>query len=149
LFLYLGNKREKFCDFGVHSPENRMVLLKKIYRSLRHICLIIVDVFTSNQYKEFTDSLTVEYENGGFWRADPYINIKRNASYPNQNYLEQYTIITAEDCSTYNIWNHGFEPQEIKKDLLNTGFALVTLYGDVTGANLTDESPIVCAVCRK
>jgi hypothetical protein len=29
------------------------------------------------------------------------------------------------------------------------GFASVTLYGDVTGANLTDESPIVCAACRK
>lgn len=114
-----------------------------------HGGLFVVDVFTSNHYKEFTDTLTVEYANGGFWRADPYIIIKRNASYPNQDYLEQYTIITAEDCATYNIWNHGFEPQESKKTLLNASFASVSLYGDVTGANLTDESPTVCAVCRK
>ncbi len=138
-----------YCDLGVLSPENRMALLKKIYRGLKHGGLFVVDVFTSNQYKEFTDSLTVEYENGGFWRADSYINIRRNVSYPNKNYLEQYTIITADDCATYNIWNHAFEPQEFKKALLNAGFASVILYGDVTGANLTDESPIVCAVCRK
>lgn len=138
-----------YCDFGVLSPENRMALLKNIYRGLKHDGLFVLDVLTSNYYKEFTDSLTVEYENGGFWRENPYINIKRNASYPNQNYLEQYTIITAEECATYNIWNHGFEQEEIKMNLLDAGFASVTLYGDVIGANLTDESPIVCAVCRK
>lgn len=98
---------------------------------------------------EFTDSLTVEYEKGGFWRAEPYINIKRSAVYPYHNYLEQYIIITAENCATYNIWNHGFELQEIERDLLNVGFASVVLYGDVTGSNLTGESPTVCAVCKK
>lgn len=138
-----------YCDFGVLSPENRMALLKKVYHGLKHGGLFVVDALTQNQYKEFTDSLTVEFENGGFWRADPYINIKRNASYPNQNYLEQYTIITAEACATYNIWNHGFELQEFEKNLLDAGFASVILYDDVTGANLTDESSIVCAVCRK
>lgn len=138
-----------YCDFGVLSPENRVALLKKIYRGLKPGGLFVVDVHTSYQYKEFTDSLTVENKNGGFWRADSYINIKRKASYPNQNYLEQYTIITAEDCATYNIWNHGFEPKELEETLLNAGFASVVLYGDVVGANITDESPIVCAVCRK
>lgn len=138
-----------YCDFGVLSPENRIILLNKVYRGLKHGGLFVVDVLTSNYYKEFKDSLTVEYENGEFWRADSYINIKRNACYPNQDYLEQYTIITAEASATYNIWNHGFEQQEFKRTLLDAGFASVILYDDVTGANLTDESPTVCAVCRK
>ena len=138
-----------YCDFGVLSPENRTALLKKIYRGLKPDGLFIVDVLTPIQYRGFTDSLTVEYENGGFWREGSYVNIKRNAAYPNQNYLEQYTIITAEASATYNIWNHGFEPQELKKDLLDAGFASVILYGDAAGADLTDESPTVCAVCRK
>lgn len=137
------------CDFGVLSPENRITLLKKIHRGLKHGGLFIVDVLSSNHYKEFTDSLTVEYEEGGFWREERYINIERKASYPNQDYLEQYTIITDEDCATYNIWNHGFEPKELEETLLNAGFTSVVLFGDVAGANLSEDSPILCAVCRK
>ena len=138
-----------YCDFGVLSPENRIALLKKIYRGLKPGGLFVVDVHTSNIYSDFMDSLTIEYKDGGFWREEPYINIKRKASYPDKNYLEQYTIITAEDCATYNIWNHGFEQLELKETLLNAGFASVVLYGDVAGANLTDECPNVCAVCQK
>lgn len=138
-----------YCDFGVLSPENRMSLLNKIYRGQKPGGIFVVDVHTSNQYKDFTDSLTVEYKDGGFWREKPYINIQRKASYPNKTYLDQYTIITAEDCATYNIWNHSFEPKELEEGLLNVGFASVSLFGDVTGAHLTDESPNVCAVSRK
>lgn len=138
-----------YCDFGVLSPENQRVLLKKAYRGLKEGGLFLVDVFTPQYFKDFTDSLTVEYEDGGFWRACPYLNIMRNASYPNQTYLEQFTIITAQDCSTYNIWNKGFEPEELKEHLLDAGFDSVALYGDAAGAELTEESSVVCAVCRK
>lgn len=138
-----------YCDFGVLSPENRTALLSKVFRSLKPGGIFIVDVHTTKHYKEFTDSLTVEYENGGFWRSEPYINIKRNASYPNHDYLEQYTIITSKDCSTYNIWNHGFEHQEFKEILLNAGFSSLELYDDAAGLTLSDQSSTVCAVCRK
>jgi len=46
LITYLG-----FCkkgDFGVLSPENRMALLKKKYRGLKHGGLFVMDVFTPN-----------------------------------------------------------------------------------------------------
>ena len=138
-----------YCDFGVLSPEKRKVLVEKIYRSLKPGGLFVVDVFTPKQYKDFTDTLTVDYSDGGFWRSEPYINITRSAAYPNQNYLDQYTVITTEDCATYNVWNHGFEPQEITKDLQNSAFTSVRLYGDAAGATLTDESLVLCAVCRK
>jgi len=138
-----------YCDFGVLSPENRATLLKKIFRSLKPGGTFVVDVLTTKYDKEFTDSLTVEVEDSGFWCSEPYINIKRIATYPNHDYLEQYTIITSEDSATYNIWNHGFEPLELKEVLLNAGFASVDLYGDAAGANLTDDSKIICAVCRK
>lgn len=138
-----------YCDFGVQPPENRKALLKKVYRSLKPGGLFIVDAHTARQYEAFADSLSVEYSNSGFWRAEPYLCIRRSAAYPSRNYLEQYTIVTAGGSSTYNIWNHGFEPQEIKDDLLDAGFALVTLYGDAAGAKLTEESLTVCAVCRK
>lgn len=138
-----------YCDFGVQPPENRRALLEKVYRSLNPGGLFIVDAHTAKHYAAFTDSLSVEYSNGGFWRAEPYLCIRRSAAYPDRNYLEQYTIVTAGGGSTYNIWNHGFEPQEIKGDLLDAGFASVTLYGDAAGAKLTEESLTVCAVCRK
>lgn len=138
-----------YCDFGVLSPENQRVLLEKAYRGLKADGLLIVDVFTPQHYKDFTDSLTVEYEDGGFWREGPYLNIMRKAAYPSRTYLERYTIITAGDCATYNIWNRGFEPEELKKNLLDAGFSSVTLHGDVAGMDLTEESPVVCAVCRK
>mgnify|MGYP001077502340 CR=1 FL=1 len=138
-----------YFDFGVLSPENRVVLLKKIYSSLKWGGLFVVDACTPNHYKKFVDSMTLEYQEGGFWRPNPYINIKRTASYPNQNYLEQYTIITAEDVATYNIWNHGFEPEEFKKAMLDAGFSSVNLYEDAKGTELADESPTLCAVCKK
>jgi len=132
----------------MQSEINRL-LAQKIYRALKQGGLFVADVHTINKYKNFTDSLTVEYENGGFWRANSYINIKRAASYQNWIYLEQYIIITAEGIATYNIWNHGLEPKKLKKTLLDAGFVSVSLYGDVAGDELTDKSPVICAVCRK
>lgn len=137
-----------YCDFGVLSPENRKVLLEKVYTAIKPGGLFLVDVFAPPQYADFTDTITASFEEGGFWRAAPYLCLKRDKRYENSNFLEQYTIITEAELQTYHLWNHAFSKEEIEHDLQNAGFG-TKLYADVTGRPFCQSSTTICAICKK
>lgn len=138
-----------YCDLGVLSPDTRKTLLDKIYTALKPGGLFVVDVFTLRQYDKFADNMTVTFDEVGFWRSVPYVCIKRDKHYENHVYLEQYTVLTEHEQQTYNLWNHAFSQHELEKDLCGAGFSCIEFYGDVTGAPLEEDSPTICAVCKK
>jgi len=138
-----------YCDFGVLPPGDRARLLRKVYQALKPGGIFIIDTFTQNQYTSFHDALEAAYEPAGFWRAEPYLCLKRKKVYPEALYLEQYTIISQGDCQTYNLWNHAFSKEELATDLKRAGFGVIDFYGDVTGVAYTDVSETLCAVGRK
>jgi SAM-dependent methyltransferase len=138
-----------YCDFGVLSPNTRKILLNKVYTALKPGGLFVVDVFTPRHYDGFSDNMTVTFDEAGFWRSAPYVCIKRDKRYDNHVFLEQYTVLTEQQQQTYNLWNHAFSPHELEKDLRAAGFTRIEFYGDVTGLPLEQNSPTICAVCKK
>jgi len=138
-----------YCDFGVLPPQERLVLLNKIFNVLKPGGIFIVDVFTLTNYSGFQENTVVAYEDKGFWRPEPYVCIQRNVEYKHMDYLEQYMIITENQCQTYNLWNHAFSPNELISLMKQAGFDHIDLYADVTGIAFRQNSKTMCAVCKK
>ncbi len=138
-----------YCDFGVLSPANRTRLLEKVYRALRPGGLFIVDVCTMKQYAKQEEKNTWSYENGGFWSKNPYACLYSFCYYDGRNILDRYVIVEENSVQCYNIWNHGFLPEEIEAYCRAAGFEMVSLFGDVAGGELTEDSKAICAVARK
>lgn len=138
-----------YCDFGVLPSPDRALLLDKVYKSLKPGGRFIVDVFTSSQYDHFKDEILTSYEDGGFWRCEPYVCIQKNKRYEDALFLEQYTIITDADFQTYNLWNHAFTEEELRRDLQQAGFESVEFFDDVTGKPVSQYNATLCAVAKK
>ena len=138
-----------YCDFGVLPPQERLVLLDKIYNALKPGGVFIVDVFALVNYSSFQENTNITYEDKGFWRAEPYVCIQRDVEYKHKDYLEQYVIITESQCQTYNLWNHAFSSDELTSLMKLAGFDYVDLYADITGVAFEQNSKTICAVCKK
>jgi 2-polyprenyl-3-methyl-5-hydroxy-6-metoxy-1,4-benzoquinol methylase len=64
-----------FCDFGVLSGEDRVRLLKKVYRALKPGGMFIVDVCTMKQYEGWEEKSTWSYSESGFWSDSPHASL--------------------------------------------------------------------------
>lgn len=136
-----------YCDFGVLSPADRVALLKKVRRALKPGGFFLLDAFTPRQYDDFPEGRTISMEESGFWSAEPYACIetrflRRKAA------LEQYVVVTEDDCRCYNLWNTIYTPASIEAELRAAGFSEVALYGNVCGEPLSPKSRTLCAVAR-
>lgn len=136
-----------YCDFGVLSPLERQILLSKIKKALKPKGKLILDGFTQHTLEEFSEGRTVQYHAQGFWAPYPHLCIQSNFYYPKTaNYLEQYVIVSENDCQCYNMWNQIYSAETLKNELLNAGFDNIDLYDDVTGQTFTATSHTICAV---
>ncbi len=142
-----------YCDFGVLNPENRVVLLKKIFAALKPGGMFVLDVFSRRQYATFCETSSIsEYQKGGFWSSEPHILLERRLAYSQDNtYLHQVTVVTGKDkeLKHYHIWEHVFTCKELVANLRDVGFGEVEFYGDISGKPMTRNSKTICAVAYK
>lgn len=139
-----------YCDFGVLSPKDRTVLLEKVWRALKKDGILIIDGFTEISLKNFKEKEIVKYEDHGFWCAKPHVVIQRNSIYHDTaNTLEQYLIITENDCACYNIWNQIYSKETLIAEIRKIGFHKIEVFDDVTGKEFTGQEETICAVATK
>lgn len=139
-----------YCDFGVLSPENRRILLRKIYRALKTGGILILDVFNEPYVKSFEEMQSVSYQPGGFWAPEPYAVIQKNLYYrESRNTLEQYLIITEKNCKCYNIWNQIYTEITLDKEVKEAELEVVSFFDDVQGKEYTGSSNTICGVFCK
>lgn len=139
-----------YCDFGVLSPENRRVLLNKIYQALKPGGRLILDVFHEPYLESFQEMQNIYYEQNGFWLPEEYTVIQRNQYYEeSKNTLEQYLVITESGSKCYNIWNQIYAPDLLEKEVTKTGFRLLQFYDDVQGKEYTGSEDTICGVFEK
>ena len=111
-----------YCDFGVLPPENRKVLLQKIYKALKNNGIFIVDETSDEIGTKLKEMKSVEYLDQGFWSGEPHVCIQRNYQYPEKNnYVEQYVIVTDDACQCYNNWNQLFTAESLERELREAG----------------------------
>ncbi len=139
-----------YCDYGVLPPGDRQALLPKVYRALKKGGLFILDGFTAANYADFTESEDIQYQEEGFWSPVPHICIQRSYPYcDTDTYLEQYVIVTDEDCQCYNLWNQVFSQASMEAELRGAGFGKMEFFGDVAGKRSSLDSKTICAAARK
>lgn len=140
-----------YCDFGVLSDADRKTLLQKAFRALKPGGSLLFDVFTEKKYRdkpEFRDWLGTE---GGFWSAKPHLCLHMFYQYDDiATFLDRYIVATEDSVNCYNIWEHVFTPDELRRDLANAGFSQhIDFYGDVSGAPYTLDSETICIDARR
>lgn len=139
-----------YCDFGVLSDTDRGSLLKRIFRGLRPGGTLIFDVFTPNRYKDVKETKDYSYQESGFWNRNPHLCFESIYRYDECNtFLNQYVVCTADSTQCYNIWEHTFTVEELKRDLAEAGFGIVEFYGNVAGDLLTEGSDTICVAAHK
>ena len=139
-----------YCDFGVLSPEERKILLNKVYKSLKGGGILILDVFTKAFFRDFEKKTEITYEDSGFWSEIPYSCIQRNKIYRDTlTSLEQYIIITENDCECYNIWNHIFDKESISMELRTGGFSEFRFFNNVAGEKESQNNSTLCIYAEK
>lgn len=138
-----------YCDFGVLSPVDRQLLLKKIKKALKKDGVLILDGFTNLNLNNFSERQSIKYHDNGFWSDKPHVCIENSYLYfDTQNYLEQYTIITSDDCQCYNVWNQVFNADSLSSELKTAGFENIEFFDDVCGTELSNNSTTICAVAK-
>lgn len=140
-----------YCDFGVLSYENSLILLKKVYNTLKTGGRFIFDVFTPKNYegKEESNNWCI-YEGSGFWRAGPHMELEAHYIYDDNIRLNQYIIIDSTNKpEVYNIWDHYYTRETITELLEKAGYRNITIYSDVAGKLYDEESKTMCIVVEK
>jgi 2-polyprenyl-3-methyl-5-hydroxy-6-metoxy-1,4-benzoquinol methylase len=139
-----------YCDFGVLSPEDRSVLLKKIHRALKPGGLFIVDAWTPKYYENAPERKEWSYQEAGFWSPKPHACLEAFYRYDDcSTFVDQCVVIEEDSLECYNIWNHAFTSEEIQSDLAAAGFDRTDIYGDIAGTSYSEDSDTLCALARK
>lgn len=138
-----------YCDFGVLNPKDRHELLGKIKRALKPSGVLILDGFTKLQLSVSMEKELIEYYDSGFWNPTPYVCIQRNFHYDDPKvFLEQYLVITEEECNCYNMWNQIFSKDSLMEELQQAGFDKMEFFDDVCGKTFSGDSNTICVVAK-
>jgi SAM-dependent methyltransferase len=138
------------CDFGVLSPEDRRLLLSKVYSALKPGGIFVFDVHSAHFYESLTEYCKWSYSDGGFWSAAPYVNAESLYRYDaERHFVNQNLIIEEARIRCINIWNHGFTADELREDLRLAGFPETEFYSDVHGEAYKESGDVICAVARR
>ncbi len=139
-----------YCDFGVLNPEERKILLKKIYKALKPGGMLIFDVFSEKEYQMKEENTSWSYNNGGYWSENPYVCLYSFSRYDEAAvFLEQYVILEEESVKCYNLWNKAFSAEELHRNLGEAGFHKCEFYDDISGKKFTENSNVICAAAYK
>lgn len=139
-----------YCDFGVLSPDDRTILLKKIYNALKVDGVLILDAWNTPYLYQFKEFHSIAYEENSFWTSKPCAVIQKNKYYPEtNNVLERYLVITEDACECYNIWNQIYSKSSFTEEICKQGFRSVSVYDDICGRSFTDSDVSICGVFSK
>ena len=112
----------------------------------------IFDVFT-RKYAEEQKTETDWYfqRSNGFWEKSAHLVLEHSFDYPESNLLlNQYLVVPPKGkVRSYHLWYHYYTAETIRTEIERHGFIVAGMYGDLTGAVLTDDTRWIGVVCRK
>lgn len=131
-----------YGDFCPLSPEQRSKLLANIRRALKPNGHFVLDVSTREHRRKYGVKNGWYAAESGFWKPGPHLVLEQGFDYPDQSiWLDQYIVIeTDAQISVYRNWFQDYTPETIRTELTQGGFAVHSLWGDLTGAPLNPDS---------
>ena len=141
-----------YGDYAALTPDERQILVPKVYRALKPGGLFILDVFTKKQFVENKSNKTSWslHENGGFWSVEPHICLEATYLYENNTVaVDQHVIITSGGLKEYLIWDTAYTVQSLTDEISPAGFKVNSVYDDINGSPYTGEADTLCFVLEK
>jgi SAM-dependent methyltransferase len=139
-----------YGDFCPLAPEQRAQLLANIQRALKPGGCFILDVSTPALRQKYGLKNGWYAAASGFWKAGPHLVLEQGFSYPNDLYLDQYVVVEGDaKISVYRNWFQDYTPETIRAELEAAGFAVESLWSDLTGTPYTPDSDWIGIVARK
>lgn len=126
-----------YCDFGVLSIEEREILLKNVYYSLKANGIFIFDALNKDTIDNLTFQKNWQFSEGGFWQEKPYMSLSQSSHFPEKKAIMDENIIIDEDnnCKIYRFWNHYFDKNDIENFCKKQGFKAVNSYENILEDN--------------
>jgi SAM-dependent methyltransferase len=140
-----------YGDFCPLNPQQRGKLLQNISRALKPNGKFILDVSTRECRKLHGNRNNWYATNSGFWKPDSHLVLETGFDYPEQSiWLDQYTVLEADGkVSVYRNWFQDYTPETITAELTQGGFAVESLWGDLTGQPYTSNSEWIGVITNK
>lgn len=117
-----------YTDFGVLLPQERDILLKMIYKTLKPGGVFIFDVLKDSLIEQRMTPPNRETSESGFWKNCPYVALSESFLYMEEKViLYQHRIIDSENkTKTYRFWTHFFNQKTLKQILEKHGFVNIS-----------------------
>lgn len=113
-----------YCDMGTHSDNERNILLKNCYNSLKSGGKLIFDVFDESLILDKREEKNWEYSpTGGFWSDQPYLLLSETFHYPEGSaFAYQYNLLKGNEENNFIVWDRYYTEQEITGILSEMNF---------------------------
>jgi len=130
------------CDYCALSPTQRRKMLLKFHTFLKPGGFILLDAYSLKAFEQREE--TAIYEQNlldGFWSPNKYHGFLNTFKYDVEKVvLDKYTIIEATRTRTIYNWLQYFDPQDLGREIANSGFKVESLYSDVAGSPFDSKS---------
>ncbi len=140
-----------YGDFCPLDPDQRARLLQTVRRALKPDGRFVLDVTTRECRKKHGNQNRWYVTEKGFWKPGPHLVLEKGFDYPEQAiWLDQYTVIEADGKTTvYRNWFQDYTPETITSELEQGGFAVESLWGNLTGKPYDQSSEWIGLVTRR
>lgn len=139
------------CDFCALSPTQRKKMLKKFYTILEPGGSVLIDVYSLKAFEQRDE--TALYETNllnGFWSPNKYYGFLNTFKYEREKVvLDKYTIIEETRTRTIYNWLQYFSTETLKKEFVESGFAVKNFYSDVAGLPYNLETNEFAVITEK
>lgn len=139
-----------YYDLGVLPDDKLERLLANVAKALKPGGYFIFDVPT-DRYRLGEPTQSWSVQPGGFWKPIPYLELMQTFFYEEQHLiLDQYLILDEEGIvRVYRIWQRTFNLEMLENYLGRVGLKIQTVWSDLTGTPLTEDSPSFAVVAVK
>jgi SAM-dependent methyltransferase len=139
-----------YGDFCPLSPEQRAKLLANVRKALKPGGCFILDVTTPRLRQKYGLKNGWYAAGQGFWKPRLHLVLEQGFAYPDDLFLDQYVVIEGDGkISVYRNWFQEYTPETIRAELAAGGFAIESLWSDLTGTPFTPDSEWIGIVARK
>lgn len=140
-----------YGDYCPLSSEQRARLLENVHRALKPGGYFVLDVTTRAHRKRMGYANTWYAAESGFWKPNPHLVLEQGFDYPEQSiFLNQAVVIESDGkISVYRMWFQDYSPDTIRAELEQGGFQVESLWGDLTGTLLAEDSEWIGVVARR
>jgi 2-polyprenyl-3-methyl-5-hydroxy-6-metoxy-1,4-benzoquinol methylase len=140
-----------YGDFCPLNPERRALLLQNVHRALKPNGYFILDVSTRTHRKRTGWGNGWSVVESGFWKPGPHLLLEEGFDYPEQAIFLNQAIVLELDgtLSVYRMWFQDYSRESIIAELEAGGFAVESVWGDLTGAAYSEDGEWIGVVARK